>query len=133
VLPYIFEWAQGGAGLSGERVFRGYSQMAAMRDAAVAATQRFDAVLSPVIQTPHFPADWASPQNDPAAPFEHIAFTVAFNFSEQPAVSINAGYSDEGSPIGLQIAARRHDDLMALRVAHAWEQLRGPQRPWPVV
>ena len=31
-----------------QQVFRGYSQMAAIRDATVAATQRFDAVLSPV-------------------------------------------------------------------------------------
>jgi aspartyl-tRNA(Asn)/glutamyl-tRNA(Gln) amidotransferase subunit A len=133
VLPYIFEWARGGASLSGEQVFRGFSQMATMRDAAVAATHPFDVVISPVIQVPAFPAEWPSPQNDPAQPFEHIAFTVAFNFSEQPAVSINAGYSDEGSPIGLQIAARRHDDLMALRVAHAWEQIRPTQRPWPEV
>jgi aspartyl-tRNA(Asn)/glutamyl-tRNA(Gln) amidotransferase subunit A len=132
VLPYIVEWARGGAGLSGEQVFRGFSQMAAMRDAAVAATQRFDAVLSPVMPVVHFPAEWASPVNDPAQPFEHIAFTVPFNFSEQPAVSVNAGYSEGGLPIGLQIAARRHDDLMTLRVARAWEQIRGPQRDWPL-
>ena len=35
VLPFIVEWARGGARLSGERVFRGYSQMGAMRDASV--------------------------------------------------------------------------------------------------
>jgi aspartyl-tRNA(Asn)/glutamyl-tRNA(Gln) amidotransferase subunit A len=132
VLPYIVEWARGGAALSGEQVFRGHSQMAAMRDAAVAATQRVDAVLSPVMPVVHFPADWASPLNDPAQPFEHIAFTVPFNFSEQPAVSVNAGYSHDGLPIGLQIAARRHDDVMALRIARVWEQLRGPQQPWPL-
>ena len=48
VLPYIAEWARGAAGLSGEEVFHGYSQMAALRDAAVAASQPFDIVLSPV-------------------------------------------------------------------------------------
>jgi aspartyl-tRNA(Asn)/glutamyl-tRNA(Gln) amidotransferase subunit A len=133
VLPYIFEWAKSGAGLSGEQVFRGHSQMAAMRDAAVAATQRFDAVLSPVMAVPHFPAEWPSPQNDAAQPFEHIAFTVPFNFSEQPAVAVNAGYSNDGMPIGLQIATRRHDDLMALRCAQAWEALRPQQRPWPTL
>jgi aspartyl-tRNA(Asn)/glutamyl-tRNA(Gln) amidotransferase subunit A len=133
VLPYIFEWAQGGAGLSGAQVFRGHSQMAAMRDATVAATQRFDAVLSPVMAVPSFPAEHPSPQNDPAQPFEHITFTVPFNFSEQPAVSVNAGYSQHGMPIGLQIAARRHDDLTALRLAHVWEHLRPAQRPWPVL
>jgi aspartyl-tRNA(Asn)/glutamyl-tRNA(Gln) amidotransferase subunit A len=131
VLPYIFAWAEGGAALSGEQVFRGYSQMAAIRDATVRATLPFDAVLSPVSPVVKFPAEWASPLNDPARPFEHIAFTLPFNMSEQPAIALNAGYDDAGFPIGLQLATRRHDDLAALRFARAWERLRGPQRPFP--
>src|SRR5687768_3144948 len=47
VLPFIADWARGGAGLSGEQVFHGYSQMGAMRQAAVAACRPFDFVLSP--------------------------------------------------------------------------------------
>ncbi len=133
VLPYIRAWAEGGAATSGTQVFRGYSQMAALRDAAVAATQRFDFVLAPVSPVIGFPAEFASPLNDPARPFEHIAFTLPFNMSEQPAASINAGCSAGGMPIGLQLIGRRHDDLGVLRLARAWEQLRGPQRPWPAV
>jgi hypothetical protein len=34
-----------------------------------------------------------APTNDPLRPLEHIAFTVPFNMSEQPAASINCGYS----------------------------------------
>jgi aspartyl-tRNA(Asn)/glutamyl-tRNA(Gln) amidotransferase subunit A len=62
---------------------------------------------------------------------EHIGFTVPFNMGEQPAISINAGYSAEGLPIGLQIAGQRFDDLGVLQVAHAYELARGPQRAWP--
>lgn len=51
--------------------------------------------------------------------------------SEQPAASINCGYSASGLPIGLQIAGARFDDVGVMRVARAFEQLRGPQRPWP--
>ncbi len=131
VLPYIRAWAEGGAAISGVQVFRGYSQMAALRDAAVAATQRFDFVLAPVSPVVTFPAEFASPLNDPARPFEHIAFTLPFNMSGQPAASINAGASPGGMPIGLQLIGRCHDDLGVLRLARAWEQLRGPQRPWP--
>ena len=50
---------------------------------------------------------------------------------EQPAIALNAGYARDGFPIGLQLAGRRHDVLGVLRIAHAWERLRGPQRPWP--
>jgi aspartyl-tRNA(Asn)/glutamyl-tRNA(Gln) amidotransferase subunit A len=131
VLPYITEWARGGAGLSGERVFRGYSQMGAMRDAAVAATRPFDVLLSPTAPMPAFAAEWAAPRNDPATPFEHIAFTLPFNMSEQPASSINCGYTNSGLPIGLQIVGRRFDDLGVLQVSRAYEQMRPAQRPWP--
>jgi aspartyl-tRNA(Asn)/glutamyl-tRNA(Gln) amidotransferase subunit A len=133
VLPYIVEWARGGAGLSGERVFRGYSQMAAMRDAAVRACGAFDFVLSPTASMPAFAAELPSPNNDPAKPFEHIAFTLPYNMSEQPAASINCGYTADGMPIGLQIIGQRFDDVGVLQVARAWEQMRPAQRAWPVV
>ena len=131
VLPYIAEWARGGEGLSGERVFRGYSQMGAMRDAAVAACAPYDFVLSPTAPMPAYAATFAGPTNDPATPFEHIAFTLAFNMSEQPAASINAGYTANGLPIGLQIVGRRFDDLGVLQLARAWERMRLAQKPWP--
>jgi aspartyl-tRNA(Asn)/glutamyl-tRNA(Gln) amidotransferase subunit A len=133
VLPYLFEWARGGAALSGERIFRGHSQMAALRDAAVRAMQGFDAMLSPVSPVLNFAAEAASPLDDPARPFEHIAYTLPFNFSEQPAIALNADYAASGFPIGLQIAGHRHQDLAVLRLARAFEALRGPQRAWPVV
>jgi len=131
VLPFIVEWARGAAGLSGERVFRGYSQMGAMRDAAVAACAPFDVVLTPTAPMPAFAAELPCPTNDPTRPFEHIAFTVPYNMSEQPAASINCGYTADGLPIGLQIVGHRHDDLTVLQVARAWEQMRPAQRPWP--
>ena len=133
VLPFIVEWARGGAGLSGERVFKGYSQMAAMRDAAVAACAPFDFVLSPTAPMTAFAAELPCPTNDPALPFEHIAFTLPYNMSEQPAASINCGYSAAGLPIGLQIIGKRHDDLGVLQLARAWEQMRPAQRPWPAL
>jgi aspartyl-tRNA(Asn)/glutamyl-tRNA(Gln) amidotransferase subunit A len=133
VLPYILEWARGGAGLSGERVFRGYSQMAAMRDAAVRACGAFDFVLSPTAPMPAFAAELPSPNNDPAKPFEHVAFTLPYNMSEQPAASINCGYTADGMPIGLQIIGQRFDDVGVLQIARAWELMRPAQRAWPVV
>ena len=132
VLPYILAWARGGAGLSGEQVFRGHAMMAAMREAAVRACQPFDFVLCPTAPIPAFAAELASPTNDPATPFEHIAFTLPFNMSEQPAASINGGYTASGLPIGLQIIGHRFDDLGVLQMAHAWEAMRPAQRPWPL-
>ncbi|WP_442775719.1 amidase [Sphaerotilus montanus] len=131
VLPYIRDWVASGAELSAAQVFHDHGQMAAMRDAAVAATQPFDFVLSPVAPCVAFAAEWASPLNDPQQPFEHIAFTLPWNMSEQPAASVNAGWNDAGLPIGLQIVGRRHDDLGVLRMSRLWERLRGEPRAWP--
>jgi aspartyl-tRNA(Asn)/glutamyl-tRNA(Gln) amidotransferase subunit A len=131
VLPYIREWAEAGSRLTGREVYDGMSQMLVMKIAAVAACQPFDFVLSPVSPVPAFAAELASPLDDPERPFEHICFTVPFNMSEQPAASINAGYTADGLPIGLQIVGKRFDDIGVMRMARAFEEIRGPQRPWP--
>jgi aspartyl-tRNA(Asn)/glutamyl-tRNA(Gln) amidotransferase subunit A len=135
VLPFIRQWVAAGARASAAELFHGYSQFAALRDAAVAACGRFDFVISPVAPGVAFDATWAMPTNDPDRAMEHIAFTLPFNMSEQPAVSVPCGHDETGLqpalPIGLQIIGARHDDLGVLRLARAWEQLRAPLRPWP--
>jgi aspartyl-tRNA(Asn)/glutamyl-tRNA(Gln) amidotransferase subunit A len=131
VLPYIRKWADSAAGLSGEATFRAAHQFHLTRVAAVNACRAFDYVISPVSPVPAFPAELPSPTNDPLRPLEHIGFTVPFNMSEQPAASINCGYTSTGLPIGLQIAGKRFDDLGVLQVSRAFEQIREPQRPWP--
>ncbi|MFO1279480.1 MAG: amidase [Burkholderiaceae bacterium] len=131
VLPYIRAWADSAATMNGEAVFRAASQFHAVRVASVAACAAFDYVISPTAPMPAFAAELPSPTNDPLRPLEHIGFTVPFNMSEQPAASINCGYTAEGLPIGLQIAGRRFDDLGVLQVARAFELIRAPQRPWP--
>jgi Asp-tRNA(Asn)/Glu-tRNA(Gln) amidotransferase A subunit family amidase len=132
VLPYIRQWVEPAARMTAPELFDGYSQMGALREAAVAACRPYHFVLSPVSPVPTFPAEWAGPTNDPARPLEHIAFTLPYNMSEQPAASINCGYTSSGLPIGLQIIGQRHDDLGVLQVAHAYEQMRPAQRPWPM-
>jgi aspartyl-tRNA(Asn)/glutamyl-tRNA(Gln) amidotransferase subunit A len=64
---------------------------------------------------------------------EHIAYTLPFNMSGQPAISLPCGHTAAGLPIGLQISGRRHDDPGVLRLARAWEWLRPAAlvRPWP--
>jgi aspartyl-tRNA(Asn)/glutamyl-tRNA(Gln) amidotransferase subunit A len=131
VLPYIREWGDSAAHMSGEAVFKAFSQFHETRVRTVAACQPFDYVISPTSPVVAFPAEHASPTNDPLRPLEHIGFTVPFNMSEQPASSINCGYTRAGLPIGLQIAGRRFDDLGVLQVSRAFELIRGEQRPWP--
>jgi aspartyl-tRNA(Asn)/glutamyl-tRNA(Gln) amidotransferase subunit A len=132
ILPFILEWAESAASFSGEVVFQGFSQIMAMRKAAVRATQPYDFVILPTAPITAFEAELASPSKDPLNPLPHVCCTVAFNMSEQPAASINCAYSAEGLPIGLQIVGRRFDDLGVLGVAMAFEAMRASEaRAWP--
>src|SRR6195256_1110831 len=130
-LPYILKWAERGADLSGVDVIRGFNATMAIRAAAAKLFTDIDYVISPVSPVVNFAAELASPINDPEKPFEQIAYTVPWNMSENPAASINGGFSAGGFPIGVQIVGRRFDDLGVLGMAKAFEKLRGAQRPWP--
>ena len=130
-LPYIHQWAEAGAKLSGVDVIRGFNATMAIRVAAAKLFADIDYVISPVSPVVNFAAELASPLNDPDKPFEHICYTVPWNMSENPAVSINGGYDRSGFPIGVQIVGRRFDDLGVLGMAKAFEGLREPQKPWP--
>jgi aspartyl-tRNA(Asn)/glutamyl-tRNA(Gln) amidotransferase subunit A len=130
ILPYILQWAQKGAEVSGVAAVKGYNQTNEMRKAAAQVFHKVDLVLSPTAPVVTFPAEWASPINDPARPFEHIAFTVPWNMAENPAASINCGFTASGLPIGLQIVGPRFADLTVLRVSRLYETWRGPIK-WP--
>ena len=133
VLPYIVQWADSAASMTGAQVFTATSQAHLTRVAAVNACRTYDYVISPTSPVVAFAAELPSPTNDPLHGLEHIGFTVPYNMSEQPAASINCGYTQSGLPIGLQIAGQRFDDLGVLRVSRAFELLCTGQRPWPQV
>jgi len=133
VLPFIAQWCRSGAGVLGEELMRCVNRTLEIREATVGATQPFDYVVSPVAPVPTFPAEWASPTNEVDTTMHHIAFTAPLSMSEQPAVSVNCGFTAEGKPIAVQIAGRRFDDLGVLRVARWYEDARPPAATpaWP--
>ena len=131
VLPYIHAWADSARQMTPTGVFVAASQSHVVRVASVKACSQYDYVISPTAPVAAFAAELPSPTNDPLHGLEHIGFTVPFNMSEQPAASVNCGYTRAGLPIGLQIAGKRFDDLGVLQVARAFECIRDPQRPWP--
>jgi aspartyl-tRNA(Asn)/glutamyl-tRNA(Gln) amidotransferase subunit A len=56
-----------------------------------------------------------------------VPFTMIANLCWNPAISVPAGVTSDGRPVGLQIMVRRHADEVALRLARLLEQAR----PWP--
>jgi aspartyl-tRNA(Asn)/glutamyl-tRNA(Gln) amidotransferase subunit A len=130
-LPFITTWVHGGADVSGRRVLEATEAISELRRRTVEATLPFDAVLSPVAPVAAFPAEWPMPWGHEDRGMAHIAFTVPYNMSGQPAASINAGTTSDGRAIGLQISGRRFADLEVLRHAQWWESAR-PESAVPV-
>jgi aspartyl-tRNA(Asn)/glutamyl-tRNA(Gln) amidotransferase subunit A len=134
VLPFIAEWCTWRAkGFTGRDVMAAYTSYVTLREATTKATQPFDYVISPTSPVLPYEAELPCPGNNPHNALPHIAFTVAYNMSEQPAASVNWTYSQDGLPIGVQVIGRRFDDMGVLRVSRLLEKLRPNQLAWPGV
>jgi aspartyl-tRNA(Asn)/glutamyl-tRNA(Gln) amidotransferase subunit A len=130
ILPFIRDWAEEAAYTTGSQVYAGFDAIMRLRALGNQAMQCFDFLLSPTAPVAAFAAELPCPTNNARLPFEHIAFTVPFNMTEQPAASINCGFTAAGLPIGLQIVGRRFDDLGVLQAA-SWFEGMIPQPRWP--
>jgi len=131
ILPFIRDWAEAATGATGAETYAGFDAILQLRALGNRALEGFDFWLSPTAPVAAFAAELPCPTNDVSRPFDHIGFTVPFNMTEQPAASVNCGYTAGGLPIGLQIIGCRFDDLGVLRIADAFENMRGAQRAWP--
>ena len=90
-----------------------------------------DYLISPTAPVPAFAAERSSPNDDPEHPFEHICFTVPWNFTEQPAVSINAASRSAACRSACRSSAAASTIIGVLQLAKAWETARGPITNWP--
>ena len=93
----------------------------------------FDVVLTPVMPVPPLKLGVYNMNCPPEAMREfgrliksHIAFTLPFNISGQPAISLPLHWSEDGLPIGVQFAARYADEATLFRLAAQLEKAR----PW---
>jgi amidase len=53
-----------------------------------------------------------------------IAFTVPWNITGQPAMSVPLHWSDDGLPVGVQLVANQARDDVLIRVASQLEEAR---------
>ncbi|MBO9521357.1 MAG: amidase [Nocardioidaceae bacterium] len=84
-----------------------------------------DLLLTPTVAVLPFPVDEDGPAGPGGAALDIVdwcPFTFAMNLTGQPAVTIPAGWTRDGLPVGLQVAGRRFDDALLLRVAAAVER-----------
>jgi aspartyl-tRNA(Asn)/glutamyl-tRNA(Gln) amidotransferase subunit A len=83
----------------------------------------FDLVLSPTSPTPPFRI--GAKLSDPLAMYLQDICTTYANLIGCPALSIPAGFTGTGLPIGVQIAGNALSDALLLEVASAWHREGG--------
>ena len=91
------------------------------------AWDEVDVVLTPTTPSPAFAQGEKS--GDPIAMYLEDIFTVTVNMAGLPAISVPAGLSAEGTPLGLQLIAKAFDEPTLFRAGHVIEQAAGRFTP----
>jgi aspartyl-tRNA(Asn)/glutamyl-tRNA(Gln) amidotransferase subunit A len=88
------------------------------------AFQEVDVILTPTTPSPAFALGEKS--GDPVEMYLNDIFTVTVNMAGLPGMSVPAGLSSEGTPLGLQLIGRPFDEETLFRTARAIEEAAGP-------
>jgi len=89
----------------------------------------YDALILPAAQVAPFDTgiDWIREINGQAMQtyIDWMTICCAITVTGLPAISVPAGFTPEGLPVGLQIVGKPRGDLDVLKLAHAFEQATG--------
>ena len=124
-----------GADLSGADVARAYQQLTSIQDRMRAFFETYDVLALPVSQVPPFSADEEYPatiNGEPQATYlDWMRSAYLITVTGCPAISVPAGFTPEGWPVGVQLVGPARGERRLLEVAHAFEQATrvGDRRP----
>jgi amidase len=124
-----------GRSLSSAAVSAAIVKQSALFDRLRAFEERYEFTLCAVNQIPPFDAAIEWPTAIAGVPMEHYiawqktCYWITSTF--RPAISVPAGFTPAGLPVGIQIVGRYRDDFGVLQLAHAFEQATkvGERRP----
>lgn len=94
----------------------------------------YDVLVTPTTAVPPFPVGIQGPtviDGRTVADTAWTGFTFPQNLTGQPAISVPAGFTVDGLPVGLQITGRHLADAQVLRVAAAFERAAPWAGHWP--
>jgi aspartyl-tRNA(Asn)/glutamyl-tRNA(Gln) amidotransferase subunit A len=95
------------------------------------AFAKVDAILTPTAPSVAFAI--GEKMDDPLAMYLNDVFTVPVNLAGLPGISVPAGLSAEGLPLGLQVIGKAFDEATTLRVAGVLESAANfTARPAPI-
>ncbi len=126
-----------GRSLSAEDVGVAEQKQAALYQRMVSFFETYDFLVCPVNQVPPFDVEIDYPTEINGVQMEnYIAWMKSaywITATGLPAISVPAGFTSDGLPVGMQIVGRPLDDLGVLQIAHAFEQATQHWRTRPGV
>jgi len=125
--PIVRHWEDRGRRLSGLDLANELSWQQAYRIRMAAWWTDFDLLLCPVFATAAPKVSW--PWNEPGGiqrSVDVLTFTAPFNTTGQPAISVPAGLTEDGLPVGAQFVADFGREDLLIRVARQMEVAQ----PW---
>jgi aspartyl-tRNA(Asn)/glutamyl-tRNA(Gln) amidotransferase subunit A len=127
----IFNWVNPARGMSAADGYRRFDSLQVIRHRVVRLISKCDYLILPSVAIP--PTSAEQPGLDPQNFFADWSNTFVFNLTEQPCISVPAGLTREGLPVGLQIVGSRFNDLGVLQIARVAEKTWGPFPASPMV
>jgi len=118
--PDVERSAREGERLTALEYLDAEAQRMALVQALARYHEQYDLLLTPTTA-------WTAPALDAPRTQPSSPFTFPFSLTRQPAISVPAGLSRAGLPLGIQIVGRHFDDALVLGAAHAFEG----QSPFP--
>ena len=114
-----------GASLSGADIARAYAQRTALAERMRQFFESYDVLVLPTSQVPPFPADQEYPSEINGRPMatylDWMRSAYVITVTGCPAISVPAGTTTDGLPVGVQIVAPFGADRRLLEVADAFE------------
>lgn len=97
--------------------------------------QKYDFLLLPVSQVPPFDVTQEYVTEiegmQMASYIDWMGSCYYISMTTLPAISVPAGFTPEGLPVGIQIVGRHQDDWGVLQMGHAFEQVNGIEHRFP--
>lgn len=121
--------------LDGPRVAAAWRSWGELLERVRSFFERYDLLACPAAQVPPFPIGLEYPlviaQRPMRTYIEWMRVCSRITVFGTPAISVPAGFTDEGLPVGLQIVAPRRQELRLLRAAAWFEEATGYWRRVP--
>ncbi|WP_448543213.1 amidase [Roseiflexus sp.] len=126
-----------GRALTGPQIGRAERLRTALYHRMRRFMQTYEFLALPVVQVPPFPIEQPYVTEINGVPMEtyidwmrscYYVSVIGF-----PAISVPAGFTRDGLPVGLQLVGRHHNDFGVLQLAHAFEQATGHWRRRPPI